>query len=57
MTIKQSNSSLEAINNSITQSELKMESLKIEIKESKEHITVITNQNKELTSELKEFEK
>jgi septal ring factor EnvC (AmiA/AmiB activator) len=34
-----------------------MESLKIDIKESKEHINVITTQNKELTSELKEFEK
>lgn len=31
--------------------------MKNDIKESKEHITVITAQNKELTSELKEFEK
>ena len=31
--------------------------MKSEIKESKEHINVITAQNKELTSELKEFEK
>jgi len=34
-----------------------MEMMKSEIKESKEHINVITAQNKELTSELKEFEK
>ena len=37
--------------------EAKSLNIRTEIKESKEHISVITAQNKELTSELKEYEK
>lgn len=48
---------LQNINSSNKVMESKILNIRTEIKESKEHISVITAQNKELTSELKEYEK